>query len=107
MGGRLQNAFWSDPPTFLALWLLVVVLANNVVTLLVFLGYPDVERLFPGRLSPGAILTNQLPFLVIALLGVGLGVRRSLRETLARLGYGPVSLKQLGVVVLLDRKSVV
>src|SRR3712207_1556231 len=35
VSGRLQNAFWSDPPTFLALWLLVVVLANNVVTLLV------------------------------------------------------------------------
>ena len=100
MGGRLRNAFWADPPTFLALWLFVVVLANNVVSLLVFLGYPDVEKLFPGRLSPGAILTNQLPFLAIALLGVGLGVRRSLRETLDRLGYGPVSLKQLGVVVL-------
>src|SRR3712207_3101529 len=83
-GGRLRNTFWADPPTFLALWLFVVVLANNVVSLLVFLGYPDVERLFPGRLSPGAILTNQLPFLAIALLGVGLGVRRSLRETLDR-----------------------
>ena len=100
MGGRLQNAFWADPPTFLALWLLVVVLANNVVTLLVFLGNPDVERLFPGRLSPGTILTNQLPFLAIALLGVGVGIRRNLRETLARLGYGPVSFKQLGIVVL-------
>ncbi len=100
MGGRLQNAFWADPPTFLALWLLVVVLANNVVTLLVFLGNPDVERLFPGRLSPGAILTNQLPFLAIALLGVGAGIRRNLRETLDRLGYNPISLKQLGVVVL-------
>jgi membrane protease YdiL (CAAX protease family) len=100
MGGRLQNAFWSDPPTFLALWLLVVVLANNVVTLLVFLGNPDVERLFPGRLSPGAILTNQLPFLAIALLGVGAGIRRNLRETLDRLGYNPISFKQLGVVVL-------
>lgn len=100
MGGRLQNAFWADPPTFLALWLVVVVLANNVVTLLVFLGNPDVERLFPGRLSPGAILTNQLPFLAIALLGVGAGIRRNLRETLDRLGYNPISVKQLGVVVL-------
>ncbi len=99
-GGRLQNTFWADPPTFLALWLLVVVLANNVVSLLVFLGDPDVGRLFPGRLSPGTVLTNQLPFLAIALLGVGLGIRRDLRETLHRLGYGPVTFRQLGVVVL-------
>jgi uncharacterized protein len=99
-GGRLQNTFWADPPTFLALWLLVVVLANNVVSLLVFLGDPDVGRLFPGRLSPGTVLTNQLPFLAIALLGVGLGIRRNLRETIHRLGYGPVSFRQLGVVVL-------
>jgi membrane protease YdiL (CAAX protease family) len=99
-GGRLQNAFWADPPTFLALWLLVGVLANNVVSLLVFLGDPDVGRLFPGRLSPGTVLTNQLPFLAIALLGVGVGIRRNLRETLHRLGYGPVTFTQLGVVVL-------
>ena len=100
MGRRLENAFWADPPIYLALWLFVVVLANNVVGLLLFLGNQDVSRLFPGRLSPGAILTNQLPFLVIALLGVGVGVRRNLRETLDRLGYGPVSLRQLGIVAL-------
>ncbi len=100
MGGRLENTFWADPPTFLALWLSVVVLANNTVSLLLFLEEPDVGKLFPGRLSPGAILTNELPFLAIALLGVGVGVRRNLRETLHRLGYGPVSLKQLSIVVL-------
>jgi membrane protease YdiL (CAAX protease family) len=101
MGGRLENAFWADPPTFLALWLFVVVLANNAVSLLLFLGEPDVSRLFPGeRLSPLAILTNQLPFLAIALLGVGVGVRRNLCETLGRLGYGLVSATHLGIVVL-------
>jgi membrane protease YdiL (CAAX protease family) len=100
MGRRLENAFWADPPIFLTLWLFVVVLANNVVGLLLFLENQAVSRLFPGRLSPGAILTNQLPFLVIALLGVGVGVRRNLRETLDRLGYGPVSLRQLGIVTL-------
>jgi uncharacterized protein len=100
-GGRREGTFWADPPTFLALWLFVVVLANNVVTLLLFTQEPDVSRLFPDdRLSPGAILTNQLPFLAIALLGVGLGVRRNLREALDRLGYGPISVKQLGIVVL-------
>ncbi len=101
MGGRLGDAFWADPPIFLALWLFVVVLANNVVSLLLFLGEPDVSRLFPsGRLSPGAVLTSQLPFFAVALLGVGIGVRRNLRETFDRLGYGPLSFKQLGVVVV-------
>jgi membrane protease YdiL (CAAX protease family) len=101
MGGHLKNAFWADPPIFLALWLFVVVLANNAVSFLIFTQEPDVSRLFPGgRLSPGTILTSQLPFVAVALFGVGLGVRRSPRETLARLGYGPISSKQLGVVVL-------
>ena len=101
VGGRLKNAFWADPPIFLALWLFVVVLANNAVSFLIFTQEPDVSRLFPGgRLSPGTILTSQLPFVAVALLGVGLGVRRSPREALARLGYGPISLRQLGVVVL-------
>jgi uncharacterized protein len=101
MGGRLERTFWTDPPNFLALWLFVVVLANNTVSLLLFVGEPDVSRLFPDeRLSPGAVLTNQLPFLVVALLGVGAGVQRNVRETLDRLGYGPVSFKQLGMVVL-------
>jgi membrane protease YdiL (CAAX protease family) len=101
MGGRLKNAFWADPPTFLALWLFVVVLANNAVSFLIFTREPDVSRLFPGgRLSPGVILTSQLPFVAVAVLGVGVGVRRSLRETLARLGYGLLSIKQLVVVVL-------
>ena len=100
-GGRLEGAFWTDPPTFLAMWLFVVVLANNVVGLLLFLAEPDVSRLFPGgRLSPGTVLTSQLPFLVVAVLGVGVGVRRNLRETLGRLGYGVISLRQLGIVVL-------
>jgi membrane protease YdiL (CAAX protease family) len=100
-GGRLENAFWTDPPTFLAMWLFVVVLANNALGLLLFLVEPDVSRLFPGgRLSPATVLTSQLPFLVVALLGVGVGVRRNLRETLDRLGYGVISHKQLGTVVL-------
>jgi len=102
MGRRLgNNAFWADPPVFLALWLFVVVLANNAVSLLLFTQEPDVSRLFPsGRLSPGAVLTSQLPFFAVALLGVGVGVRRNLRETLGRLGYGALSFKQLGVVVV-------
>lgn len=101
LGRELTNSWWADPPVFLALWLFAVVLANNVVSLLIFTQVPDVGALFPsGRISPGAILTSQLPFLAVALLGVGIVMRRSLSQTLARLGYGPISLKQLGVVAL-------
>lgn len=101
VGGRLKNEFWADPPVFLALWLFVVVLANNAVSFLIFTSEPDVNTLFPGgRVSPGEIVTSQLPFVIVALLGVGLGVRRNLRETLRRLGYGPISLRQLGIVAL-------
>jgi membrane protease YdiL (CAAX protease family) len=98
-GRRLGSGYWADPPMFLALWLFVMVLANNAVSLLLFDQLPNVESLFPtGRLSLAAVLTNQLPFIAVAVLGVGFGVRRNVRETLQRLGYGPVSLRHIGIV---------
>jgi membrane protease YdiL (CAAX protease family) len=104
LGRRPNEGFWSDPPIFLALWLFVMVLlANNLVGIL---GFEQLERIGAftlgtgGRASPGVILASQLPFLAVALLGVGVGVRRTPRETLARLGYGPISLKYLGIVAL-------
>lgn len=101
IGRPPRNEFWADPPVFFALWLLVVVLANNVVSFLIFTQEPDVTTLFPsGRVSPTEILTSQLPFVIVALAGAGLGLRRNLRETLRRLGYGPISLRQLIVVVI-------
>lgn len=95
------RSFWMDPPIYFALWLLVVVLANNVVSILIFMQTPDVSQLFPGgRVSPATLISSQLPFLALALAGVGLGVRRGYRETLDRLGFGPISLRQLGVVAV-------
>jgi uncharacterized protein len=100
-GRRVGSGFWTDPPTFLAVWLFVMVLANNAVSLLLFDQLPNLERFFPtGRLSPTAVLTSQLPFVAVAVLGVGLGVTRNVRQTIARLGYGAISLRHLGVIVV-------
>jgi membrane protease YdiL (CAAX protease family) len=102
--GRPNGEFWTDPPVFLALWLFsTVLLANNLVGILGFEQLNQVEAFSlgtAGRIPPVAIVASQLPFVVIALLGVGAGIRRDLRATLARLGYGPISLRQVGIVVL-------
>jgi membrane protease YdiL (CAAX protease family) len=102
--GRPNGEFWTDPPIFLALWLFAtVLLANNLVGILGFEQLNQVDAFSlgtGGRIPPVAILASQLPFVVIALLGVGAGIRRGPRETLARLGYGPISLRHVGIVVL-------
>ena len=104
VGGRPNGEFWTDPPTFLALWLFATVLLSN--NLIGILGFEQLNRAGAfslgtgGRIPPVAVLASQLPFIILAILGVGAGVRRSPRETLARLGYGPISLKNVGVVVL-------
>ncbi len=101
--GYPPRRFWSDPVIFFAIWLSVLVLAQNLATLLIFALSPEAfETTFSaaGRLSLVSVVASQLPFVVVAALGVGFGYRRNLRETLARLGYGPITLRQLGVVGL-------
>jgi membrane protease YdiL (CAAX protease family) len=104
VGRRPNGEFWTDPPIFLALWLFAtVLLANNLVGILGFEQLNQVDAFSlgtGGRVPPVAILASQLPFVVIALLGVGAGIRRGPRETLARLGYGSISLTHMGIVVL-------
>jgi len=100
---RPNGAFWTNPPIFLALWLFVtVLLSNNLVGILGFEQLDQVDAFTlgtGGRIPPVAILASQVPFIALAFLGVGIGIRRDLRATLARIGYGPISLKNLGVVV--------
>jgi uncharacterized protein len=102
--GLPNGDFWTDPPIFLALWLFAtVLLANNLVGIIGFQQLNQVGAFSlgtAGRIPPVAILASQLPFVVIALLGVGVGIRRDARATLARLGYGPISLRQVGIVAL-------
>jgi membrane protease YdiL (CAAX protease family) len=101
--GRFSGDWWSDPPVFFALWMFVIVLTSKVIDLLAFALAPDAVGSVltsAGRLSPTAIVLTQLPFVVIALFGVGLGIRRNFWEALVRLGYGPIALPQLGVVAL-------
>jgi membrane protease YdiL (CAAX protease family) len=95
--------WWSDPPIFFALWMSVIVLAINAISLLAFALVPDTvgsALASVGRLSPVTVALGELPLAIIALCGVGLGVRRGLRETLDRLGYGSVTVPQLGIVAL-------
>ena len=100
--GRRPGTFFSDPPIFLALWLFaMVLLTNNLIGVLSFDQLEEIGAFSlgtGGRLSVGLLLATQLPFLAVAVVGVGAGIRHGLRATLARLGYGPLNLRQLGVV---------
>ena len=102
--GRPNGEFWTNPPTFLALWLFVtVLLANNLIGIIGFEQLNQIDAFSlgtGGRIPPVAILASQLPFVVVAVLGVGAGIRRGPRETLARLGYSPISLMHVGIIVL-------
>jgi membrane protease YdiL (CAAX protease family) len=99
-----NGEFWTNPPIFFALWMFITVLLSN--NLIGILGFEQLNRIDAfslgtgGRISPITVLASQLPFIVLAVVGVGAGIRRSPRETLARLGYRPISLGNVGVVVL-------
>ncbi|MGH3085853.1 MAG: CPBP family intramembrane glutamic endopeptidase [Rubrobacteraceae bacterium] len=101
VGSGPERKFWADPPITLALWLSTMILANNVVSFLIFTQEPDVASLFPdGRVSPIVILSSQLPFVIVAAMGVGIFFRRNPRQTIERLGYGKISMKHFGAISL-------
>jgi uncharacterized protein len=102
--GRRPQTFVTDPPVLLALWLFAMVLLTN--NLIGILGFDQLEEIGAfslgtgGRLPVGLLLASQIPFVVVAVLGVGAGVRRGARETLARLGYGRLGPAGIGVVAV-------
>jgi uncharacterized protein len=92
---------WADPPVFFGLWMFVMVFAYNLINLLSFSELVNTgvfESADP--ISPSLVVMSELPFVIVALCGVGLGVRRNFWETIRRLGYGPLTLAQLGIIPL-------
>ncbi len=94
VGGR-----WVDPPFVFGLWMFVMVLSYNVVNLLSFSELVETgvfESADP--VSPSLVIMSELPFVILALCGVGLGIRRNFREAFRRLGYGPLTLAQFAII---------
>jgi uncharacterized protein len=103
-GRRPKFERLSDPPVFLGVWMFVMVLANNAIGFVAFASVEDFAVLLPGGgeelISPAEIFGTALPLVLVAVFGVGFPVSRNLRQTIRRLGYGGLSLAQLGVVAL-------
>jgi membrane protease YdiL (CAAX protease family) len=103
---RLVSGFRSDSSinaVGLSLYLLTLLFYVSIQ-----LSSDQLKQLAQGGQSPSVVFiiaTNQLPFLVVALAGVGLLTRRTLRQTLLRLGlYWPGwrwALASLGVALAL------
>ena len=100
-GDRAVGGRWADPPVFFGLWIFVMVVSYNVVNLLSFSELVE-SGVFESAdpISPSIVIMSELPFVIVALCGVGLMVRRNFRETIRRLGYGPLTLAQLGIIPL-------
>lgn len=96
--GRAVGGRWADPPVFYGLWLAVTLLAYNLVNLLFFPVLVESGTFGGAAVTPALVMISELPFVVVALCGVGFLVRRDPRETLSRLGYGPVTGRQLALV---------
>ncbi len=52
-------------------------------------------------IGPDVLILGEAVFLLFALTGVGLGIRRNLRQTLARLGLGLPTFRQLAMALVL------
>lgn len=60
-------------------------------------GLEGVAESFSGELTAWDLLLNSLPLLIIPVLGVGLGIRRTLPQTLDRLGLTGISVETIAV----------
>jgi hypothetical protein len=87
-----------------ALVLCVYLLANTILSYALAGGLPGLAEQFStssgglesGILSPTSLLLNMGIFVLFAVLGAGLGMRRSLPDTLERLGLRAPTMRELG-----------
>lgn len=80
-----------------ALVFIVYLLGTQFISFVLEGGLAGVAEGFAEGLTAWDLVLNGLPLIVIPVLGVGLGVRRTLPQALARLGIGGLSLRGLGV----------
>lgn len=82
-----------------ALVFCVYLLGTQFLSFVLGGGLEGVAQGFAEGLTTWDLVLNGLPLLIIPVLGVGWGVRRNLRQTLDRLGLGPLTVQGLGVAV--------
>jgi membrane protease YdiL (CAAX protease family) len=82
-----------------ALAFCIYLLGTQFLAFLLGGGLEGVAEGFSDGLTAWDLLLNGLPLLVIPVLGVGWGIRRDFRQTLDRLGLGPLTVQGVGVAV--------
>lgn len=82
-----------------ALVFVVYLLGTQFISFVLEGGLAGVAAGFAEGLTAWDLVLNGLPLIVIPALGVGLGIRRTLPQALARLGIGGLSLRGLGVAI--------
>jgi len=82
-----------------ALALVILMLGVQTVNFVIGGGLQGVAQLYEEGISALTIVLNEVPFLVAALLGVGLGVRRTLPAALDRLGLHVPTAKGLSLAL--------
>jgi membrane protease YdiL (CAAX protease family) len=97
--GLLARCFPIDPasPVHATALVFVIYLAAISLALLISGGEWLLEGIQVSNIDPWLLVLGQAVFLLFALAGVGLGIRRSLRQVLHRLDLRALTLRQLGI----------
>jgi len=89
-----------DSPVHTTALVLLLYLSVSSIGVLVGAGPWLMEGLESANLSPWAVVSGQVVFVLFALAGTGFGLRRNARQALRRLGLGPLTLRYLGIAAL-------
>ncbi len=82
----------------LAVVLVLYLLGSQLIDFIISGGLEGLAQTYTEQgLNVWSLLSNSVPFIVLSFLGVGLGLRRDLRQSLERLGLGRIN--QEGVAV--------